>query len=141
MGTRADFYVGRGEKAEWLGSIALDGYPDGFDDGFFDCADEAHFREKIAAYISGRRDGTKPEQGWPWPWDTSATTDFAYAWDAGRVFASCFGDDWFNPTDYDKPDFELPDNGKTAVFPDMSARKNVTMGSRSGLMVFTSKGT
>ena len=27
MGTRADFYVGRGEKAEWVGSIAMDGVP------------------------------------------------------------------------------------------------------------------
>jgi hypothetical protein len=29
MGTRADFYVGRGETAEWLGSIAWDGNPGG----------------------------------------------------------------------------------------------------------------
>ena len=27
MGTRADFYVGRGDAAEWIGSIAYDGYP------------------------------------------------------------------------------------------------------------------
>lgn len=27
MGTRADFYIGRGENAEWLGSIAWDGDP------------------------------------------------------------------------------------------------------------------
>jgi hypothetical protein len=29
MGTRADFYVGRGPDAEWLGSVAMDGYPSG----------------------------------------------------------------------------------------------------------------
>jgi hypothetical protein len=29
MGTRADFYVGRGKDAEWLGSVAFDGYPSG----------------------------------------------------------------------------------------------------------------
>ncbi len=28
MGTRADFYVGLGEQAEWLGSVAWDGNPD-----------------------------------------------------------------------------------------------------------------
>lgn len=28
MGTRADFYVGTGANAEWLGSIAYDGHPD-----------------------------------------------------------------------------------------------------------------
>lgn len=31
MGTRADFYVGRGKDAEWIGSVAFDGYPDGFE--------------------------------------------------------------------------------------------------------------
>ena len=29
MGTRADFYMGTGTGAEWLGSVALDGYQDG----------------------------------------------------------------------------------------------------------------
>lgn len=29
MGTRADFYVGKGPNAEWLGSTAMDGYPEG----------------------------------------------------------------------------------------------------------------
>jgi hypothetical protein len=29
MGTRADFYVGKGKKSEWIGSIAWDGYPQG----------------------------------------------------------------------------------------------------------------
>lgn len=29
MGTRADFYVGRGPEAEYLGSIAWDGHPEG----------------------------------------------------------------------------------------------------------------
>ena len=27
MDERADFYVGRGEDAEWLGSITWNGYP------------------------------------------------------------------------------------------------------------------
>ncbi len=29
MGTRADFYTGRGQTAQWLGSIAWGGYPVG----------------------------------------------------------------------------------------------------------------
>ncbi len=31
MGTRADFYIGRGPTAEWIGSLPLDGYPEGID--------------------------------------------------------------------------------------------------------------
>ena len=26
MGSRADFYIGEGTEAEWLGSVAWDGY-------------------------------------------------------------------------------------------------------------------
>lgn len=29
MGTRADFYVGRGENAKWIGSITRGGYIEG----------------------------------------------------------------------------------------------------------------
>ena len=29
MGTRADLYIGRGTDAEWIGSVAWDGYPSG----------------------------------------------------------------------------------------------------------------
>ena len=35
MGTRADFYIGSGKDAEWLGSVAFDGYE--WDDNA-DCA-------------------------------------------------------------------------------------------------------
>jgi hypothetical protein len=30
MSSRADFYIGRGQDMRWLGSIAMDGYPDQF---------------------------------------------------------------------------------------------------------------
>jgi hypothetical protein len=40
MGTRADFYVGRGGQAEWLGSIAWDGYPSGIDKWVFSVSTE-----------------------------------------------------------------------------------------------------
>jgi hypothetical protein len=113
MGTRADFYVGRGESAEWLGSIAWDGYPDGID----------------------------PEMGWPWPWDDSGTTDYAYAFEDGAVYASSFGHAWFRPNP-DAPDFGEPewdehgnDLGSDATFPNMAERKAVTLGPRSGVIV------
>lgn len=131
MGTRADFYVGRGEHAEWLGSIAWDGYPDGIEASVLRAKTESTYRRLVVRMIEGRDDGTKPEQGWPWPWDDSRTTDYAYAFDSKRVHASCFGHQWFDPLK-DQPE----DTPKSAVFPDMSTRKNaVYSGSRSGLIV------
>lgn len=133
MGTRADFYVGRGTDAEWLGSIGWDGYPDGIAGEVLGAQTEDEYRAAIAAHISCRDDFTAPGSGWPWPWDDSSTTDYAYAFDDGKVFASCFGREWFQASE-EQPD---RDGGKTAVFPDMSSRKAVTLGPRSGLMVFT----
>ena len=69
MGTRADFYVGRGQKAEWLGSIAWDGYPDGLSDiPVLSAQTEVAFRAAVRDMLASRKDGTTPEMGWPWPW-------------------------------------------------------------------------
>lgn len=134
MGTRADFYVGRGAEAEWLGSIAWDGYPEGIPEDLKSKQSEAEFRERVAAFIASRNDGTKPEDGWPWPWEDSNTTDYAYALDDGVVMASPFGNTWFDASG-DKPESEDLDNDTKQVFPDMTSRRKVTFGRRSGIMV------
>lgn len=132
MGTRADFYVGEGPDAEWLGSIAFDGDPSGEPRPLLDAHDEITYRHLVDLILDkNAEDATRPEQGWPWPWDTSAGTDHAYAWmaDGGHVLASHFGSAWYDPlrwTEQSPPDF-----------PDMSARRNLAEpGSpRSGLIV------
>lgn len=152
MGTRADFYIGRGENAEWIGSTAWDGYPEGiqlttnkklkyghehlpFPEGshLFDSSTEHEFRERVVQYFANREDVTLPDHGWPWPWDDSATTDYAYALDQGKVWASCFGSAWFDP--HDPP--EEPAR-KSAVFPNMKERKNVRFDKGSGLIIMRS---
>ena len=135
MGSRADFYVGRGEKAEWIGSIAWDGYPDGIPDDVKDAKTEAEFRLAVRTALAKRDDATFPEKGWPWPWEDSRTTDFAYAFDGGTVYASCFGREWFVAAG-PEPENDGP---KVAVFPNMKAIQKVTFGGRSGLMVFKGK--
>lgn len=144
MGTRVDFYVGRGETAEWLGSYPFDGYPSGvFEDRELPLFAERPIAEEtwrtfIAEFLAKNADrATLPEMGWPWPWKDSRTTDYAYAWDGGEVFGSCFGHAWFqvDPADpsWGEPDDD--DEAKSAVFPDMTARAAVTYGARSGLIV------
>jgi len=95
MGTRADFYIGRGDDMEWIGSIAWDGYPDDRDVNAVNKeATEESFREGVSNLIKSSG-GIQPHEGWPWPWDDSGTTDYAYAFDAGIVYASHFGGPWF----------------------------------------------
>ena len=134
MGTRADFYVGRGEQAEWIGSIAWDGYPSGIDAQVLGCTGEAAFRHAVSAFLAARTDKTLPADGWPWPWETSHTTDYAYAFDADKVWACCFGGTWFDPT-VEQPEDDAPDAPK-AVFPDMSQGKQRSkFGAHSGVIV------
>jgi hypothetical protein len=132
MGTRADFYVGTGPDAEWLGSIAWDGYrvdemtqahakntPDHAACWRIKSAKtEADFRAAVSDLLAINDDATRPEQGWPWPWDDSSITDYAYAFVKGKTKT-------FN---------DAPKNG----WPDMSARKNFTLGKRSGVIVVSS---
>jgi len=131
MGTRADFYVGRGEKAEWLGSIAWDGYPDGIDPKLLKSETEEDYRYNLKQFFEEREDVTLPENGWPWPWEDSRTTDYAYAFDVGKVWASCFGNKWFNPLKKEPKHKEV----KEAVFPNMKSIQKVTLGKRSGVIV------
>jgi hypothetical protein len=92
MGTRADYYLGRGERAEWLGSSAWDGHPVSLKE-IAGAETEKAFLDAVNERLS-EDDGTRPKDGWPWPWETSSTTDFAYAWDEGKVWISCFGREW-----------------------------------------------
>jgi hypothetical protein len=131
MGTRADFYVAKADQLEWLGSIAWDGY----------CIDhvalastEEQFRQSLEEFFATRDDVTRPEQGWPWPWDTSDTTDYGYVFIEGHgVVYKCFGGDVRSAAD--ESDDPQPIDGLTFTYPDMSDRKRVAGGNRSGLIV------
>jgi hypothetical protein len=127
MGTRADFYVGRGLEAEWIGSITWDGYPDGIDGNVFACDSEDSYRRAVDAFFVSRRDVTRPTEPWPWPWETSSTTEYAYAFEGDTVYASSFGHAWFKvdagAENFGEPDDEGDTRGKVAVFPDMTGRK------------------
>ena len=137
MGTRADFYVGRGEHAEWIGSIAYDGYPDGIARSELAAKSEKEFRDEVASLIRNRSHGTTPDRGWPWPWDDSRTTDYAYAFDDGAVFMSVFGRRWL-PVTPDDPGDEYRNSPKVAVFPKFGGRVRALADAgtdRSGIMV------
>ncbi len=140
MGTRADFYIGRGESAEWLGSIAFDGYPDGVPEPLLGCASEKEFRDAVQTVASENDHFTRPEQGWPWPWEDSGTTDYSYAYDDARVYVTCFGHGWITGSKWlqaqgtDEAE-ELFGSDEKLPFPNMKDRQNVTFGQRSGVIL------
>jgi hypothetical protein len=135
MGTRADFYAGKGKDAEWLGSIAWDGYETA--EAIDAATTEADYRSAVSAFLASRDDATLPEQGWPWPWDNSGTTDCSYWFFDGKVWEES-GKRYIvrgsMPEDEDEQEAHI-EKGEVINFPDMSERKSVTFGERSGLIV------
>jgi len=86
MGTRADFYIGKGKEAKWIGSIAYDGHRERIDDDVLKAKTENEFLDSVKKFFKGRNDVTLPEDGWPWPWDDSSTTDCSYWFFDGCVY-------------------------------------------------------
>lgn len=149
MGTRADFYVVEKDgSAEWLGSIAWDGYPSETMAGILEAKKGKHFRAEVASLLAENDDATLPEHGWPWPWETSKTTDFTYVFDKREHVTGvyCFGD---GPLVLDEDYRQIEDgpDGEPALleteypfsFPSMKAIQNVALGPRSGLIVIGGK--
>lgn len=134
MGTRADFYIRKDDKMEWLGSIAWDGYPEGISDEILKSDNEERYRNSVVDMLNKRDDSTLPNQGWPWPWEDSRTTDFSYIYENDKVMASCFGYKLFDPLVGMAEDRE-DDVKMNDYFPDMTDVKNVAHGSRSGCIV------
>jgi hypothetical protein len=158
MGTGADFYIGRGKNAEWIGSIFCDGYPEGIQSELFLARNEREFRLEVELLLKERENSRKPNKGWPWPWNDSLTTDYSYCWD-GKVLITCFGYGWITkeeidehnrqyktweklqleedaiaqnedrePEEVDGDPGELWGDDKTCVFPDMKSKKGKTKG-------------
>lgn len=153
MGTRADFYIGKGKDAEWIGSIAWDGYRDGIPPAILNAKRPGAYRKNVEAWLRTRDDASFPKDGWPWPWDDSGTSDCSYWFFGGKAHdvhnKYSEGGPKYVPLDKTEPkwghrgadeDRQMARwlRGCAAVdFPDMSSRKKVTFGNRSGLLVIS----
>jgi len=132
MGTRADFYTRKDNQMKWLGSIAYDGYPDGIDKKVLESKTQEDFELNTNDFLLSKDSRTMPEEGWPWPWEDSRTTDFAYIFENGKVMASCFGHSLFDPLS--KKERKNKGNAPKLkdYFPDMTGVQKVKMPGTQG---------
>jgi len=126
VGTKADFYVGKGVESEWLGSIAWDGKPIAVPLSIRQTEDEDTYRDEVTSFLSKRGDGILASQGWPWAWTSSHGTNYSYAYDDNCVWVCCYGSSWWKAT-ADEPD-HITLTRKAAVFPDMSLVPKIDSG-------------
>jgi len=128
----ADFYLGTGPDARWLGSLAEIGGPDQVSrldaqaghcgrTGVLSAPDPHTYETAVAALLDHHRDteagfvaipSSSEDLVWPWL-EATSTRWFAYAFTDHGVRASLRGGPWFIP------DVDLPDCGATTgVGPD-----------------------
>ena len=144
MGTRADFYIKKNKKIEWLGSIAWDGYEI---DEVEDAKSEEEYVKLLTEFLSERNDATYKEDGWPWPWNNSKLTDECYVFEHGTIWQMISHDGNYRDHSTEclfapyneaetNDDGEIINSVATRRFcvPDMSHLKNVASGKRSGLI-------
>lgn len=135
MGTRADFYANHNGAAEWLGSIAWDGYPSGLSDALLAAGSHDEYLVAVKQLFDERDDVTRPAQGWPWPWEDSWTSDYAYTWNDGKVIWTIGDHGWTDKepeTDEEYNSYRVP---APFEFPNMKDRQRVTLGPRNGVIV------
>jgi len=97
-GSHADFYIGLGKTAKWIGSVEGCGAPGDVtanwdllnEAGAIDDYTETDFRDMVRHIITDARAdnaGYRPEDGDEWPWRhlSSAETDYAYAYNNGCI--------------------------------------------------------
>jgi hypothetical protein len=137
MGTRADFFVGVGPTAEWIGSTSYDGDPRGLGAAPLMAQSELEFRAAVKRMLDNP--GlltTRPEEGWPWPWTDFRTSDYGYAWDPERGAVASSGRAWVTAQQLrDDHDciYEGPDLRDDEVV-DMSRYKKADTLAKSGLI-------
>ncbi len=88
MGTRADFYIDRDEKLEWIGSIYKDGAPCNIPTDILIQVNPVMFEELTVEFLESQ-DSVIRKNGdaWPWPWEDSRMTDYSYIFMNDKVYA------------------------------------------------------
>jgi len=79
MGTRADFYIIKHEKLEWIGSLYRDGHPWNIPTDILIQVNPVMFEELTVEFLQ-TKDSAIASEGdkWPWPWADSRMTDYSY---------------------------------------------------------------
>ncbi len=119
MGTRCDFYLGRGPLAQYLGSIGHDAYVDAMAERFEGIQTQDAFNARLTEVFAEYGE-IKAEHGWPWPWRDSHTTDTVVAFDGGQLWTNHYDGCWAPLADFENP------TAQALLFPDMRAALEAT---------------
>ena len=95
---KADFYIGIGKNAKWIGSVIKYGHPTCGFDRILLLKNEIEYEETLIILLHKDNFGVIPEEdGWPHLWQDSQMTDYSYHLFNGKVWCSMMGGQLFDP--------------------------------------------
>ena len=102
MGTKADFYTKDGDVLIWQGSIEWEGAENHIPDSVIQSSCNEEFLINLETYFKKKRDAIPSNKGWPWNWDSSKYTDYAYVMvpERGAVYISRHNSPCYTIYDY-----------------------------------------
>ncbi len=101
--TKADFYIGTGVAANWIGSTFSDGYPHGIPLEILICTNPTLYEELVVIFIKSRKGVIKTDgDRWPHLWQDSRMTNYSYLYieELSKVVTSHYGGIMFDPIKY-----------------------------------------
>lgn len=100
MSSKADFYIGMGPSAEWLGSVHRCGELWALSTNILIQSSRVMYEELVTEYIELCK-GIVAEHvcQWPWPWDDSRMTEYTYIFlpTRNKVYMSVMGEMLVDP--------------------------------------------
>ncbi len=102
MGTKADFYIKSGDALEWQGSLEWDCNEELIPDEIVQSSCKEEFIINLENALKIRKGFHPLETGWPWLWNTSKQTDYAYILveEKGTVYISKHNSPCYSIYDY-----------------------------------------
>lgn len=100
MGIKADFYIKDGDSLKWQGSVEWNCDEKSIPNNLVQSSSNEEFLENLSAYLSSNENAYTA--GWPWHWNSSKQSDYAYIMNAerGAVYISRHNSPCYTIYDY-----------------------------------------
>lgn len=86
---KADFYIGKDKDALWLGSLSKVSSPDRLAEEVLSATTRESYKGRVKKMLMKSKYSFLPGGGWPWVWETSELSDFAYFFFDEKVYVTC----------------------------------------------------
>lgn len=95
MSSAADFYIGWGNRMEWIGTLPANAMPQMLPVELIRAKTQDSYIQVLRELILDEGGFSSLRDQWPWVYESSAYTPYIYTFHLGAVWVSRLGCSWF----------------------------------------------